>query len=77
MFVTHDMVEALVLGDRIAVMEAGHLVQIGTPRTLMHEPATDYVRQLLDTPRREARLVESLLGSESSAIMRPDPTQHD
>ena len=76
-FVTHDMVEALVLGDRIAVMEAGHLVQIGTPRTLMHEPATDYVRQLLDTPRREARLVESLLGSESSAIMRPDPTQHD
>ena len=63
-FVTHDMVEALVLGDRIAVMEAGHLVQIGTPRTLMHEPANDYVRQLLDTPRREAQLVGSLLARE-------------
>ncbi len=62
-FVTHDMVEALVLGDRIAVLQAGRLVQIGTPRTLMREPATNYVRQLLDTPRREARLVESLLGS--------------
>ena len=62
-FVTHDMVEALVLGDRIAVMQAGRLVQIGTPGTLMREPADDYVRQLLDTPRREARLVESLLGS--------------
>ena len=61
-FVTHDMVEALVLGDRIAVMQAGRLVQIGTPETLMREPADDYVRQLLDTPRREARLVESLLG---------------
>ena len=65
-FVTHDMVEALVLGDRIAVMETGHLVQIGTPRMLMREPANDYVRQLLDTPRREARLVESLLGSGTS-----------
>ena len=66
-FVTHDMVEALVLGDRIAVMEAGHLVQTGPPRTLMDEPATDYVRRLLDTPRREARLVESLLGSGTSS----------
>jgi osmoprotectant transport system ATP-binding protein len=65
-FVTHDMVEALVLGDRIAVMQAGRLVQIGTPETLMREPADDYVRQLLDTPRREARLVESLLGSGTS-----------
>ena len=65
-FVTHDMVEALVLGDRIAVLEAGRLVQIGTPGTLMREPANDYVRQLLDTPRREARLVESLIGSGTS-----------
>ena len=63
-FVTHDMVEALVLGDRIAVLQAGRLVQVGTPRTLMREPANDYVRQLLDTPRREARLVESLLARE-------------
>ena len=65
-FVTHDMVEALVLGDRIAVLQAGRLVQIGTPGTLMREPADDYVRQLLDTPRREARLVESLLAREGT-----------
>jgi osmoprotectant transport system ATP-binding protein len=64
-FVTHDMVEALVLGDRIAVMQTGRLVQIGSPGTLMREPADGYVRQLLDTPRREARLVESLLDSGS------------
>ena len=49
---------------RIAVLQAGHLVQVGTPRTLMREPANDYVRQLLDTPRREAQLVESLLARE-------------
>jgi osmoprotectant transport system ATP-binding protein len=60
-FVTHDMVEALRLGDRIAVLNKGRLVQVGTPRTLMREPADDSVRQLLDTPRREARLVDDLL----------------
>ena len=60
-FVTHDMVEALRLGDRIAVLHNGCLVQVGTPGTLLREPANDYVRQLLDTPRREARLVDSLL----------------
>jgi osmoprotectant transport system ATP-binding protein len=64
-FVTHDMVEALRLGDRIAVLDAGRLVQIGTPRTLMREPANDYVHQLLDTPRREAHLVRSLLSDDA------------
>ena len=64
-FVTHDMVEALRLGDRIAVLDKGRLVQIGTPRTLMREPADDSVRQLLDTPRREARLVDDLLSDEA------------
>ena len=60
-FVTHDMVEALLVGDRIAVMNAGRLVQIGTPRTLIQAPADDYVRQLMDTPQRQARLLEALL----------------
>lgn len=64
-FVTHDMAEALRLGDRIAVLDAGRLVQIGTPGTLMREPANDYVHQLLDTPRREADLVRSLLNDDT------------
>ena len=62
-FVTHDMVEALVLGDRIAVLRDGRLVQVGTPAALMRSPADDYVRQLLDTPCRDARLVDALLAS--------------
>lgn len=60
-FVTHDMVEALLVGDRIAVMKEGTLVQIGTPRALLRAPADDYVRQLMDTPMRQARLVDALL----------------
>jgi osmoprotectant transport system ATP-binding protein len=60
--VTHDMTEALLLADQIAVMRAGRIVQTGTPRTLLDAPADDFVRTLIDTPRRRARrLAEALL----------------
>jgi osmoprotectant transport system ATP-binding protein len=61
-FVTHDMAEALLLGDRIAVMKEGRLVQVGTPRELLAAPADEYVERLLDTPRRQARAFDELLG---------------
>ena len=60
-FVTHDMLEALLMGDRIAVMHEGKLAQIGTPSELMQAPATDYVEQLMSTPKRQADAVEGLL----------------
>jgi len=63
-FVTHDMGEALVLGDRIAVMHEGRLVQVGTPRELLTAPADDTVRQLMDTPRRQAAVVDALLAAD-------------
>ena len=65
-FVTHDMVEALLVGDRIAVMHGGRLVQVGTPAELLQSPADDYVRQLMSTPRRHAELVEGLLAARPS-----------
>ena len=61
MFVTHDMGEALLLADRIAVMRSGKLVQVGTPRELVQSPADADVERLLDTPRRHARHFEGLL----------------
>src|SRR5581483_4583074 len=42
-YVTHDQVEALALGDRLAIMRAGALEQLATPETIFEEPATDYV----------------------------------
>ena len=45
--VTHDVDEALQLGDRIAVLKEGHLLQVGTPAELRQAPAHDYVLQLL------------------------------
>jgi len=56
-FVTHDIFEALRLGDRIAVLHQGRLDQIGAPDELLHNPATDYVRDLFDHARRQAELL--------------------
>ena len=66
-FVTHDMVEALLLGDRIAVMRDGGLLQLGTPAELLRAPACDYVAQLMDTPLRHGRAVEALARGEPTA----------
>ncbi len=43
LFITHDLDEAIRLGNRIAIMKDGALVQIGTPETIVTEPADDYV----------------------------------
>ena len=42
-FVTHDQAEALALADRIAVMDAGHIRQLGTPREIFHRPVSVFV----------------------------------
>jgi len=60
LFVTHDVAEALRLGDRIAVLETGRLVQIGTPRELLQSPADRAVARLMETPRRQAEQLEAL-----------------
>jgi multiple sugar transport system ATP-binding protein len=46
-FVTHDQAEALALADRIAVMEAGHLRQLGTPREVFGRPANTFVANFI------------------------------
>jgi glycine betaine/proline transport system ATP-binding protein len=51
-FVTHDLDEALKLGDRIAIMKDGAFVQVGTPAEIVGKPADDYVREFVrDVPR--------------------------
>jgi osmoprotectant transport system ATP-binding protein len=60
--VTHDMTEALLLGDRIAVMNEGRILQIGTPTELLTAQTAGPVAALVQTPLRHAKRLEALLG---------------
>ena len=65
--VTHDMDEAVRLGDRIAVLQAGRLIQLGTPATLLATPANDFVADLLG----QDRLLKLLRTTPVGKIMQP------
>jgi osmoprotectant transport system ATP-binding protein len=58
--VTHDMTEALLMGDRIAVMQKGRIVALGTPAELLTNPIHSYATMLVSTPKRQADRLESL-----------------
>ncbi|MDH5224999.1 MAG: betaine/proline/choline family ABC transporter ATP-binding protein [Actinomycetota bacterium] len=63
-FITHDLAEALKLGDRIAIMKDGAFVQVGTPEEVVAHPADDYVADFTkDVPRAHVLTAR--------AIMRP------
>ena len=63
LMVTHDMTEALLMADRIAVMRDGRLIQVGTPRELAASPADDFVTQLIENPRRRAHALAEMLNA--------------
>ena len=52
LFITHDLDEALKLGDRIAIMKDGEVVQVGTPEEILSKPANDYVRDFVENVDR-------------------------
>ena len=82
--VTHDMEEAISLGDRIAVMDDGKLLQYGPPAEILARPATDFVERLVGTGERPFRLL-SLMdlktvlqpGDASGATMPVTASQRD
>jgi multiple sugar transport system ATP-binding protein len=51
LFVTHDQIEALTMADRIAVLNEGRIIQIGTPEDIYDRPASTFVAQLVGSPR--------------------------
>ncbi len=79
-FITHDLNEAMRLGDRIAVMRAGRIVQIGTAEVILREPANDYVAQFIqDVDRTRVLTAASVmqparadLPEGGQATVRPD-----
>lgn len=81
-FVTHDQTEALAIGDRIAVMRAGRLEQVGTPEDVFHHPRSRFVASFMGeaafVPVAEARQAVAGLpdaapeGTGTVMVLRPD-----
>ncbi|MFC0672508.1 quaternary amine ABC transporter ATP-binding protein [Brachybacterium hainanense] len=67
LFITHDLNEAMRIGDRIAMMRDGRIVQIGTSEQILNEPANDYVARFIQDVDRSRVLT-------AEAIMEPPPS---
>jgi multiple sugar transport system ATP-binding protein len=65
-YVTHDQVEAMTMGDRVAVMSLGRLQQVDTPQRLYDEPANLFVAGFIGTP--PMNLLEATLQAENGAV---------
>ena len=63
--VTHDMTEALLSADLIAVMNGGRLLRLGSPRDLLTDPRDPFVAALMATPKRQADQLEALAAGTS------------
>jgi multiple sugar transport system ATP-binding protein len=73
-FVTHDQAEALAMADRMAVMEAGHIRQIGTPSEVFHRPANVFVANFIgSTPMNLLPAVVSADGLDIGGTTLPVP----
>jgi multiple sugar transport system ATP-binding protein len=82
LYVTHDQVEAMTMGDRVAVLDRGVLQQYGTPRSLYDQPANLFVASFIGSPEMNlfegalegpAAAPELVLGSQRLALPSPVP----
>lgn len=73
-FVTHDMDEALKLGDRIAVLEGGQILQTGTAQDIMMRPVNDHVAQFVRNVNPLSVLTGAMVMRPSSDLPRSDNT---
>lgn len=68
-FITHDLDEALKIGDRIAIMKDGNIVQIGSAEEILQNPADDYVRKFTQDVNRAKIITASAIMRNAEAIV--------
>ncbi len=72
-FITHDFLEAIKMGDHIAIMKDGEISQIGTPEEIVANPINDYVREFTeDVPRYKVLSVGKIMREASAATLSND-----
>lgn len=69
LFITHDLNEAMRLGDRIAIMRDGEIVQIGTAEQILNEPANDYVASFIQDVDRSRVLTATAVMEDAKAVL--------
>ncbi len=69
-FITHDLDEAIKLGDRIAIMKDGKIVQIGTSEEILTDPADDYVKSFVEKVDRKSIITAESLMFDKPTIVR-------
>ncbi|MDO5682133.1 MAG: betaine/proline/choline family ABC transporter ATP-binding protein [Propionibacteriaceae bacterium] len=73
-FITHDLNEAMRLGDRVAVMRQGRIVQIGTAPQLLTDPADDYVARFVADVDRSRVLTAGMVADRTAPVLDPNAT---
>ena len=80
LFVSHDIDEAITLGDKIAIFNRGQLMQFGTPDDILSNPRNQFVKDFIGSDREIKRLalltVKELL-SKAKKLGRSNPSQHE
>ncbi|KGP73096.1 quaternary amine ABC transporter ATP-binding protein [Pontibacillus yanchengensis] len=72
-FITHDVNEAFKIGDRVAVMKDGKVVQIGTPEEILEEPANDYIANFIaDIDRSKVLRAEHIMIKPNALVSNKD-----
>ena len=74
-YVTHDQAEAMVISDRIAVMDSGNVVQLGKPKEIYEKPATKFVADFIGTTNFIAGEIIQVTADTQTAVMRTDFNQ--
>ena len=70
-FITHDLDEAITIGDRIAIMRDGEIIQIGTPKEIITQPADDFVKEFTQgIPKTKVIDIEHVV-SEPDVVFSP------
>lgn len=75
-FITHDINEAFKLGDTVAIMRDGRLIQVGTPEEMSAHPADDYVREFIDSADKTKVLCARNIMITPCMVREKDTPQH-